>query len=110
MNPKETIDEINRLMNEFEDISFRPIPYLGLVWRDIEPDFENKIRFSKPDHSIFYYLDMAWKWDYPTVELTLDEAHPILEKMLTVLEGMMGLTEDLEKLKSPTEEATIDEI
>lgn len=95
MKTKEIIEEINKLMREYDDFTFKLIPYLGLVWRDIEPDFENKIRFSKPNEADFYYLDSAWKWDYPMIELTIDEAHPILEKMLIALKAMVELTSSL---------------
>ena len=107
MKTEEIIEEINRLMNEYEDIMFRPLPYLGVVWRGIEPDFEGKIRFSKPDGSNFYYWDMAWKWDYPMVELSLDEARPILEKTLTVLNAVMelvGVLEEMEQNSNQTAE------
>ena len=102
MKTDEIIKEINRLMNEYEDLSFKPLPYLGLVWRDIELDsFVDEIRFSKPDESDFYYLDMAWKWGYPVIGLTHEEAHPILEKMLIALKAMIELTTSL-KLSTPS--------
>ena len=101
METREIIEKINGIMGDYEDNAhFRPLPYLGLVWRDIELD-ETTIRFSKPVISNFYYLDMAWKWDYPMIELTLEEAHPILEKMLMALKAMIELTTSL-KISTPT--------
>lgn len=94
MKTEEIIKEINTIMFEYEGTLFRPIPYLGWIWRDIEPNDlnNNTIRFSKPDGGAFYYLDMAWKWDYPYIELSLEEAHPILEKMLEALKTSIELT------------------
>ena len=55
MKTEEIIKEINTIMAEYEGTLFRPIPYLGWVWRDIDPDElnDNKIRFSRPDGGVF---------------------------------------------------------
>jgi len=95
MKTEKIIEEINTLMHEYDVSTFKPIPYLGLVWRDIELTHYNTITFSKPDDDDLYYLDMAWKWGYTMVELTLEEAHPILEQMLIALKAMIELTTSL---------------
>ena len=70
MSLGEITQEINELMSNGDMGPWKLIPYLGWVWRDINkhPDFGWNLQLSKAEESDYYWLDVAQKWDYDSIE------------------------------------------
>ena len=70
MSLDEITKEINDLMSNGDMGPWKLIPYLGWVWRDINRDdtFGWNLQLSKNEDTDYYWLDVAQKWDYPSIE------------------------------------------
>jgi len=99
-------EELNKLMKQESVLGDRKIiPYLGWYWRDIEALDSQNIQLSMPEGEQFYWIDVARKWDYPSLYCSEEQTKVILQKAITLAKAYIDFATYTQQIGKTKEKA-----
>ena len=103
---EELAEELNQLMHKLEEIEseWKPIPYLGWFWRDIDKFDSRHLPLSLPEDEDFLWLDIPRKWSYPFYICNEIESRKVLELLIDMVNAFLKYLEYTNKLKKKLKE------